>query len=433
MNDFPVSGEISAVKKRSHTAFTLFVIIIAALSAIILWLYVLGYDSPNYEKEFTVEVSVEGESTLRADKGYTILSDFGFSIKVTVSGPQTEVNKLKAEDIKAYIDVSGVTSPGNNYLPIYVVLPNENKLAVSEKSVETAVVYIDKCVVAEIPVKVDVTGYIMPDELTLGDYTVNPVTVTVQGPETELSKIDHAYASIIPGEISGAIKANAPVALYTAGNTAVNNGYITLLDPSVEVNIPVYKTADIPVKVYFVGGYFGTDSAVITLSHDHIKVKGLAEDVDKLEEIRINVAENTLNSDTVVKRIVLPEGVESADGVTSVSATIVFNELVRRTFSAPASAVCSFVNVPEGLNFALTTTTFSMTIIGAPQAVAAVTYSDLSVVIDLGGLDLEPGGEYYIPAAVSVYGESSGGSGVFVVGEYGAEIRIYGTNDDEKR
>lgn len=430
MNDFPVSGELRTVKKRSHTVFTLFGIIIAVLSAMILWLYVLGYDSPNYEKEFTVEVSVEGESALRADKGYTILSDFGFSVKVTVSGSQTEVNKLKAEDIKAYIDVSGVSSPGNNYLPIYVVLPNENKLAVAEKSAETAVVYIDKCVVAEIPVKVDVTGYVMPDEFTLGDYTVNPVTVTVQGPETELSKIDYAYASIVPGEISGAIKANAPVALYTAGNTAVNNGYITLLDPSVEVSMPVYKTADIPVKVYFVGGYFGTDSAVITLSHDHIKVKGLAEDVDKLEEIRINVAENTLNSDTVVKRIVLPEGVESADGVTSVTATIVFNELVRRTFTAPSSAVCRFTNVPEGINFGLVTTSFSVTVIGAPEAVAAVNYSDLSVVVDLDGLELKPGGSYYLPAAAFL---ADGISGVFIVGEYGAEIKVYGTNEDEKR
>ena len=116
------------------------------LSAIVLWLYVLGYDSPNYEKEFNVAVTAEGESELRAEKGYTIVSDFGFNIKVTVSGPQSEVNMLRADDIKAYIDVSGVTAAGNNSLPIYVVLPNENKLAVAAKSVESAVVFIDRCI-----------------------------------------------------------------------------------------------------------------------------------------------------------------------------------------------------------------------------------------------------------------------------------------------
>ena len=104
-------------KKRKNRIFTLFVIIIAVLSAIVLWIYVLGYDSPNYEKEFNVTVTAEGESKLREEKNYTIISDFGFSIKVTVSGPQTEVNMLRAEDIRAYIDVSGVTTRGSNSLP----------------------------------------------------------------------------------------------------------------------------------------------------------------------------------------------------------------------------------------------------------------------------------------------------------------------------
>ena len=89
-----LSSAPAGAKKTKSRAFTLFVIVIAVLSAIVLWLYVLGYDSPNYEKEFNVAVTAEGESELRAEKGYTVVSDFGFNIKVTVSGPQSEVRRI---------------------------------------------------------------------------------------------------------------------------------------------------------------------------------------------------------------------------------------------------------------------------------------------------------------------------------------------------
>jgi hypothetical protein len=144
MNNSPVSGDITLEKKPSKKrVYTFLAMLFAFASALLLWFYVLGYDSPYYEKEFNVPVNVEGESALRESMGYTVLSDFSFTIKVTVSGTQTEVNKLRSSDIKAFVDVSGVTVSGNNTLPISVRVSNENEITVVEKSVESAVIFID--------------------------------------------------------------------------------------------------------------------------------------------------------------------------------------------------------------------------------------------------------------------------------------------------
>ena len=424
-----LSSAPAGAKKTKSRAFTLFVIVIAVLSAIVLWLYVLGYDSPNYEKEFNVAVTAEGESELRAEKGYTVVSDFGFNIKVTVSGPQSEVNMLRADDIKAYIDVSGVTQAGNNSLPIYVVLPNENKLAVASKSVESAVVFIDRCIAAEIPVRVQITDYTLSADLTLGDYTINPTTVTVEGPESVLANIEYAYASIVPGEISGSVKSNASVSLRSSSNAVINNSYIVLLDPSVEVSVPVYKTKDVPVRVHFVGGYYSTESATITLSSDYIKVKGLAEDVDRLDEIRIDVAENTLvpdpeNKINIVKKIVFPGGIQSAD----VTATIVFNDMVHRKLSLYTD-LCVFTGKPDSISVVPADPVINVTVFGPPAALALLTFEDFALEADLSYIDLKPGQEYSVPVEIGFAAWNDIFAGIYVAGDY--DIKIITSAADE--
>ena len=421
----------NAGKKTKNRLFTFFAIIIAAISAVVLWLYVLGYDSPNYEKEFNVPVTVEGESELRMKSGLTIISEFGFNIKVTVSGPQTEVNKLRADDIKAYIDISSVTEAGKCSLPIYVTLPNENKIAVSKKSVEEAIVYIDEAVVMEIPVKLDIMDYTLPAEYSLGDYTISPVTVTVRGPRAELESISYAHASINLGDTDRSINANVKVTLCDAYGAAVNSSYIELLDPAVDVHVPVKMVKTVPVNVYFIGGYFGTEAAQITLSHESIKVKGTTEDLEKIDEIKINIAENTLTSETVVKRITLPEGVESVDGVTSVTATVVFKDLARRIITVPRSSITNLI-CPEGFSAKVDDPAVEVAVFGHPQDLLHMTGEDLSGTVDLTGFETEAGKSYYTGVTFSFSAPYAGTPGLFVSGAYCVNVTVSAAEENSE-
>ena len=287
----PDTGITLEKKPGKKRIYTFLVMLVAFISALLLWFYVLGYDSPNYEKEFDVPVMVEGVSELRETKGYTVISDFGFSIRVTVSGTQTEVNKLRSSDIRAFVDVSQVSVPGNNTLPINVTVKNENQITVKDKSMESAVIFIDKNIVAEIPVEIDFTDYSLEEGYSIGDFETTPITVTVEGPESEILKISKAYGIVQPGtRLNRSTKFNTTVTLYDAKGNKVTNSYINLKDTSVIVSLPVYRTVDIPVNVYFFGGYFSTDMADIALSDSYIKVKGLVEDFEGFSEIKINIA-----------------------------------------------------------------------------------------------------------------------------------------------
>lgn len=428
----PDTGITLEKKPGKKRIYTFLVMLVAFISALLLWFYVLGYDSPNYEKEFDVPVMVEGVSELRETKGYTVISDFGFSIRVTVSGTQTEVNKLRSSDIRAFVDVSQVTVPGNNTLPINVTVKNENQITVKDKSMESAVIFIDKNIVAEIPVEIDFTDYSLEEGYSIGDFETTPITVTVEGPESEILKISKAYGIVQPGtRLNRSTKFNTTVTLYDAKGNKVTNSYINLKDTSVIVSLPVYRTVDIPVNVYFFGGYFSTDMADIALSDSYIKVKGLVEDFEGFSEIKINIAGDSLTSETVTvtKQIVLPTGLECVSGQKSVTAAITLHDIVHREVASSASAVCDIINAPEDKEITVVTPNLNVTFMGPVEPLKTLSQTSFRAVIDLSNMTLESGKTYLVPVDIVLVDDDINPlNGVFPGGDYVVTISV---NDRE--
>ena len=130
----------------------------AFLLAILMWFYVLGYDSPNFEKRFAgIDVSVSGAAELKEKNG--------FAVDVTVAGKKTDVNRLSSDDIRAYIDISSLTENGRVPVRIQVDLPNGIRLA--SLSTDTVYIYVDRSVTAEIELDVELTDYVLTNDLLL--------------------------------------------------------------------------------------------------------------------------------------------------------------------------------------------------------------------------------------------------------------------------
>ncbi|MEG1743484.1 MAG: CdaR family protein, partial [Clostridia bacterium] len=315
-------SERGTAKSKNGKKYTFAVVFIASICAILLWLYVLGYESPNYDKNFTqVEVTVIGVNDLIEKTGFTVLTDLSFSFDVTLTGRKTDINSLRTKDITAYVNVANVKKPGEIYLPVEVKVPNGVKVV--NQSSSSACIYIDELVTREIPIRIELSDYSIPGDLSIGSQQITPSTVTVTGPKTELLKIEEAYASIKPGIINTSFSTNVSVTLYKKGGEEVKNTYIKLDDSNVTVFTPVLKTKKIPVKVYFVGGVFSVENAIISLSDQYITVRGTAAAVDALSEIAVNVDETTLLvSSSISKKIILPDGVDNISGKESVSANI---------------------------------------------------------------------------------------------------------------
>ena len=408
-------------EKKSHSRlYSFLVLIISLLCAVLLWLYVLGYDSPDFEKKFSqIPVTIIGNTELAEKTGYTVISDMTFSFDVTVSGKKTDVNSMRDTDITAYIDVSGVTTEGGIYLPVTVIVPNG--ITVASQSVSEAYLYIDEMVSAEIPVRIEITDYTLPENAVIGDYGANPVTVTVQGARADIEKIAEAYANVTPGELTQSVNISAPVELHDKSGAVIQTGpYLRLIDRAVNVSIPVYLTKSVPVKVHFIGGVFGVDSAVITLSREYIEVRGTASALAGIDEIAANIDETSLERvSTVVKRITLPDGVENVSGTDTVEINITLNQMGRRTVAADKS-VFELRNVPDGVDVQVITQNINIVFVGPVDLMRYFTTKYFRVIIDLSGVAVESGDNLFVPVTVFINDQP----GVYVSGDYSVNIIV---------
>ena len=85
-------------------------IILSLVCAFVLWMYVMSVESPTYTETFkNVGVSLQNESII-AKNGLSVVSGTGYHVDVTVTGRKSIISRLDSDDIKAYVDLSGISS-----------------------------------------------------------------------------------------------------------------------------------------------------------------------------------------------------------------------------------------------------------------------------------------------------------------------------------
>ena len=82
--------------------------ILSLLAAIVMWFFIMRDQNPVMEVSYTVPVQVQN---LAANY---IIEDAPQYVRVTLSGPRDTIINLKSENLKAYIDASGVSTGQNN-------------------------------------------------------------------------------------------------------------------------------------------------------------------------------------------------------------------------------------------------------------------------------------------------------------------------------
>lgn len=408
-------------KVSSKRLYQFSVQILSLLGAIVLWFYVMGANSPSYEKEFTeVPVSIVGGDVLKEKHGYTVLSGTDAKIDIKLKGRKSEILKLRTLDLQVQADVSAIDSVGEQTCTLNTVLPSSIVL-VSMSSTDISV-YIDKSVSKSVPVKVTHTGYINTG-LILGIYQPSPTSVLVEGPENIINKIDGAYVDLKLDEINGSVRARQTLVLKDKDGNLISNPYVNLRTKEADVYIPVYQEKTIPLKVSFVDGLVPITKANISISPSAILVRGLVEEIPKLQEIIFDVHEGQIDGVYQVKRTInLPAGIENKSGATSAAISITLPEISSRTMRLDN---IEYKNKPNGLeyNVAPISSAFDIKLKGETAALLNFEKESISAFVDLSELKEKTPGIYQLPVSIDTNKESTG---VYLFGVYYVDIEVLG-------
>ena len=90
--------------------------LLSLLAAIVMWFFIMRDQNPVMEVTYTIPVQVQN-----LNSGY-IIEDAPDVVRVVLAGPRDTIMSMKSDNLRAYIDASGV-KPGQNNVTINFTPP----------------------------------------------------------------------------------------------------------------------------------------------------------------------------------------------------------------------------------------------------------------------------------------------------------------------
>lgn len=388
---------------------------LAVFISFALWLYVISTVSPESEDTF-YDIPVSYQHDLLDERGLMIVSETP-TVTLKLKGNRSDLNELNASNITILVDLSEIKTPGTQMLTYSVAypanLPN-NAFQTLSQTPNLLQLKVENKIKKSVPIQLEYIGAV--PEGYVAD-KANPVldttVVEVVGPKSSVDLIHYASIQVDLTDMTESIVGAFNYVLCNEAGEPVDAEMVVTNVEEVNLSVKIQAMKEVPLVVNLVDGGGATkDACQVELSRDSIVVSGNEARLRELEYIElgsVNLAELMDETNTMDFEIVLPDGITNSSGVTEVTATITFPDLVRKTFSIN-KAQFQTIGVPEGANVIWITEVVEVELRGLRESMQALTDRDIKVTVDftgenLGSISKVP--QINLPDAYSNVGEVS--------------------------
>ena len=258
----------------------------ALLIAILMWMFVMNEENPDYSKNYSdISVQIEGLEQLNAN-GLTIVSGGNTAIKVKVKGKRDRMTLVSSDKIQAKLSVASITEPGTYNLN-YTVQVDVYDVTVATKDPEQVTVEIARLTTKSIPVSVELEGE-LGEGLSTAGVTATPDAISVKGPEQVVDQIKRAQVKLDLSGVTDSVSTSLSYTFQDANGETVQDDDLTVDTPSVQLEIPLLMTKEVPVTVNFYSSdYLSEDLTEVTINPTTIKVQGDPDTVRSFNQMTV--------------------------------------------------------------------------------------------------------------------------------------------------
>ena len=327
---------------------------------------------------------------------------------VSVSGIMYAVGNLSKEDIEVVPDISRVTGAGVYELPLIGRIKNasnDKEVQVTSVTPSRITVKFDTLHTKILDIGTNLNGirgqagYLIQDEL------VTPSTVSITGPEAEVSRVSRCEVRLsVDEKLSETYSKKADLVLLDKDGNVVEPVNITMDAQQATVTIPVLKIREVPVQLQFmnVPKNFPVEDLDFLISSKTIKVAGPKESVDKYAAVvldHIDFKQLSIGS-TFAFNVKLPAGFWNVENIRSVQVSLNSRNMTTKKFNLEDIRV---INVPLGYKAeAMAKQLTDVEIIGDADALEKLAAGDIIAEVDLReSSDIETG-QVLLPVKVYV-------------------------------
>lgn len=383
--------------------------LLAVLFAVLLWLVVVNIDDPVISKTFSgIPVTVEHSEILTEQQKTYQIVDGTQNVNVTVFAKRRTLSKIKAEDLVVTGDIREMYL--DSQIPLTVTINGY------EGSYENAVTN-PRNLQIQIEENISKTSYITPmatgqvrDGYVLGDLQTDPETVTINGPESLVSKISKVVTEVDVSGLAQDTVISSELVLYDEDNNVIDQSRLAnnLGNFGVNVAVTLYKTRIIPIHVDAseVEVREGYHIASVKLAPEQIEVAGPDEVLNEVESINIPAEE--LSREIIESRTelavdlteYLPQNIQLADSMAnSVIITIALERDGTRNYELPIGSI-TVKNLDDSLRMSYgTTDNLEVHVKGEKEALDALSIERIA---SINLKDYKKAGSYTVPVQIEL-------------------------------
>lgn len=161
--------------------------IICLILAFGFWVYVMNEQNPMVENSYTIPVEVRN-----LDKSL-VATNVPQRVKAVVRMNRSDIIKMRSDNIKAYVDLQGLTDGSYPHTPIYISVPGNG--SVVTQNPDYFDLTIDTYAVKSLPATVEFVGT-PPKGFKAEKKAVTPDVITIAGASSQVALADRAIISI---------------------------------------------------------------------------------------------------------------------------------------------------------------------------------------------------------------------------------------------
>ena len=366
-------------------------LVISFILAFALWFYVVGQMNPPMRKTYRdIAITLTNEQSL-SDNGLSVLNWSDDSLRVTVSGKRSTINKLSKADIVATVDLTNAAE-GTNKLPIDLKIP-EN-IEIDNQSLDEITVSVEERITKTRDVRVQYLGD-HPAGSEPATIKADPDSVRVSGAKSIVEKVSYVKAEVnsdeMPDELSSSMSDLTPV---TSGGNTVEN--VSLSSTQCKITSILYKTRKVklivPVRDKSDDGYTRTTSC-----QDMITIKGPTADIASVKRIKTEPVDITGIRENMKIDVVpiLPEGIYAAEADRDIKLTVKVSKDKAKDEKNKGSQTRSFTYTEDDVElrntgaaqFEAEQESIEVQVTGTAEQLAGIKSSDIILYVDLSQIE----------------------------------------------
>lgn len=263
--------------------------ILAVVVAILVWVIVVNVSDPIIESTYSgVQVEIlNGDLINEGNQTYEVLNDTS-TISVTVTAKRSINDLLGKENIKATADMAELDEETGTVRIRLETTKYNDKLESIKSKTDVLEVKIEDLMKKQLRITPVINGEPVEGYVT-GDVTLDQNVVTVQGPESIVSQIDHATVEASVAGMSGSISTTSPIRYYDKGRNYLDSSRLNGNISAVSIKVDVLATKVLPIKVNVSGSPaedYGVEGEV-TLDKEEVLVAGKTSTLANMSTITI--------------------------------------------------------------------------------------------------------------------------------------------------